>query len=48
MASSVAIMIDPSIYTNYVNVHLSINKLDDTNYDTWPQTLNYDLRIRVM
>jgi len=26
---------DPSIYTNYVNVHLSIDKLDDSNYATW-------------
>jgi len=35
MASSAATMPNPSIYTNYVNVHLSIDKLDGTNYDTW-------------
>jgi len=28
-------MPDPSIYTNYVNVHLSIDKFDGTNYDIW-------------
>ena len=28
-------MPDPSVYTNYINVHLSIDKLDGTNYDTW-------------
>jgi len=28
-------MSDSSIYTNYVNVHISIDKLDGTNYDTW-------------
>jgi len=28
-------MPDRSIYTNYVNAHLSIDKLDGTNYDTW-------------
>jgi len=26
---------DPSIYTNYVNVHLSIDKLTQPNYVTW-------------
>jgi len=26
---------DPSVYINYVNVHLSINKLTDPNYATW-------------
>ena len=26
---------DPSIYTNYVNVHLSIDKLIGANYTTW-------------
>jgi len=35
VASSVAIMSDLCIYTNYTNVHLSIDKLDGTNYDTW-------------
>jgi len=31
MASFVVTMPDPSIYSNYVNVHLSIDKLDGTN-----------------
>jgi len=35
MASSAATMPNPSIYTNYVNIHLSIEKLDETNYDSW-------------
>jgi len=35
MASFAATMSDPSIYTNYVNVHLSSDKLDGTNYNTW-------------
>ena len=26
---------DPSIYTNYVNVHLSVKKLTGPNYATW-------------
>jgi len=34
VAFSVVTMSDPSIYTNYANVHLSIEKLDGTNYDT--------------
>jgi len=35
MTSSTITVPDPYVYTNYVNVHLSITKLDDTNYDTW-------------
>jgi len=35
MASSTATILEPSIYTNYVNVHLSIDKSDGINYDTW-------------
>ena len=35
MASSAATMPNSSIYTNYVNVHLLIDKLEGTNYDTW-------------
>jgi len=31
----------PDHYTNYVNVHLSIDKLDNTNYDTWA----FDIRL---
>ena len=34
MDSSLTTMPNPSIYTNYLNVHLSIGKLDETNYDT--------------
>jgi len=41
MTSTVAIMLDLSIYTIYVNVHLSIDKLDGTDYDTW--TLDIEL-----
>ena len=32
---------DPSIYTNYINVHLSIDKLTGHNYATW----SYDVRL---
>jgi len=35
MASFAATMPHPSIYTNYVNVYLLMDKLDGTNYDTW-------------
>jgi len=35
MASSAVTMFDPFIYNNYVIVHLSIDKLDGTSYDTW-------------
>jgi len=31
--------VSSSIYTNYVNVHLFINKLDGTNYDTWTSNI---------
>jgi len=34
MASSATVS-NSSIYTNYVNVYLSIDKLNETNYDTW-------------
>jgi len=37
-------MPDPSIYTNYVNVHLSIDKLDGTNYDTWASDIKLWLK----
>jgi len=37
-------MPDPSIYTNYVNVHLSIEKLDGTNYDTWASDIKLWLK----
>jgi len=33
-----------SIYTNYVNVHLSIKKLDKTNYDTWASDIKLWLK----
>jgi len=34
----------PDHYTNYVNVHLSIDKLDDTNYDTWASNIRLWLK----
>ena len=37
-------MPDSSIYTNYVNVHLSIDKLDGTNYDTWASDIKLWLK----
>jgi len=30
--------------TNYVNVHLSIDKLDGTNYDTWASDIRLWLK----
>ena len=44
VASSAVIMSNPSIYTNYVNVHLSIDKLDGTNYDTWASDIKLWLK----
>jgi len=44
MASSVATMLNPFIYTNYVNVHLYIDKLDETNYDTWTSDIKLWLK----
>jgi len=44
VASLVATMSNPSIYTNYVNVHLSIDKLDETNYDTWASDIKLWLK----
>jgi len=41
-ASSTFIVLDH--YTNYVNVHLSIDKLDDTNYDTWASNIRLWLK----
>jgi len=35
---------DPSIYTNYVNIHLSIDKLDGTNYNTWASNIKLWLK----
>jgi len=37
-------MLDSSIYTNYFNVHLSIDKLDETNYDTWASDIKLWLK----
>jgi len=37
-------MPDSSIHTNYVNVHLSINKLDGINYDTWASDIKLWLK----
>jgi len=33
--TSVSVVSDPSVYTNYVNVHLSIDKLIGPNYAIW-------------
>ena len=44
MASSVVIMPNSSIYINYVNVHLSIDKYDGTNYDTWASDIKLWLK----
>jgi len=30
---------DPSGYTNYVNVHLSFDKLTDSNYAKWSSSI---------
>ena len=46
MASFADTMVDPSIYINYVNVHLSIDKLDGTNYDTWTSNIKLWLKIQ--
>jgi len=35
---------DPSIYTNYVNGYLTIDKLDDTNYETWKSDIKLWLK----
>jgi len=43
---SFTIISDSSIYTNYVNFHLSINKLDGTNYDTLTSDIKLWLRVR--
>ena len=34
----------PEHYTNYVNVHLSIDKLDGKNYDTWASDIRLWLK----
>jgi len=44
MASFTATTTDPSIYTNYVNGHLSIDKLDGINYDTWASYIKLCLK----
>jgi len=42
--TSFAIVSDSSIYTNYVYFHLSIDKLDKTNYDTWASDIKIWLK----
>jgi len=34
----------PNHYTNYISVHLSISKLDGTNYDTWASDIRLWLK----
>jgi len=46
VVSSAVLMPDPSIYTNYVNIHLSIDKLDGTNYDTCASDIKLWLKSR--
>jgi len=36
----------PSVYTNYVNVHLSIDKLTSLNYATWSSDIRLWLKSR--
>jgi len=42
--TSYVVVYDSSIYTNYVNVHLFIYKLDGTNYDTWTSDIKLWLK----
>nr|KYP72342.1 Retrovirus-related Pol polyprotein from transposon TNT 1-94 [Cajanus cajan] len=44
MASPAAVRPESSIFTNYVNVPLSIDKLDGTNYDTWASDIKLWLK----
>ena len=44
MTSSTTTMSNSSIYTNHVNVHLFIDKLDGTNYDTWASDIKLWLK----
>jgi len=37
-------MPNSSIYINYVNVHIFIDKLDGTNYDTWASNIKLWLK----
>jgi len=46
MTSSATTLSDPSIYINYVNVHHSIEKLDETNYNTWASDIKLWLKSR--
>nr|KYP65372.1 Retrovirus-related Pol polyprotein from transposon TNT 1-94 [Cajanus cajan] len=44
MASTIAVKPDSSIFTNYANVPLFIDKLDGTNYDTWASDIKFWLK----
>jgi len=39
---------DSSTFTNYVNISLSINKLDETNYDLWASNWKLWLKDQIM
>jgi len=39
---------DSSIFTYYVNVPLSIDKLDDTSYETWAFDIKLGLRDKIL
>jgi len=43
-AAASSTVIVPDHYTNYVNVHMSTNKLDGTNYDTWASDIRLWLK----
>jgi len=44
VSSSSTSLSEPSVYTNYVNVHLYIDKLDGTNYVTWASDIKLWLK----
>jgi len=44
MDSYTATMPKLSIYTNYVNIYLSLDKLDGTNYVTWALDIKFWLK----
>ena len=44
VSSSSTPLSKPSVYTNYINVHLSIDKLDGINYATWASDIKLWLK----
>jgi len=43
-STSTNVAFDPSVYTNYVNVHLSIDKLIGLNFATWSSNVRLWLK----